>query len=203
MAYNKLHIPLTTLTVPALNRICCIMNLHYRKIPFSVGAGRQSLDESDFPPEDSLTAHDFLQGYTNWLMILDIIVTPEMAASWRVHRALMTEDADWPQTFPAWRLHDQYLCTQFMAKSFILNPDSEDYRHLFEKACNMTSLLDMCTEINDLRQTVQSFWASFSSHPYSFGEVMSPNIPSSSLTPRYQPDDKDCPCASQSFREQC
>jgi hypothetical protein len=38
MAYNKLHIPLTMLTVPALNRTRCNMNLHYRKIPFGVGA---------------------------------------------------------------------------------------------------------------------------------------------------------------------
>jgi hypothetical protein len=66
----------------------------------------------------------------------------------------------------------------------------------------MTSLLDMRTEINDLRQTVQSFQASFSSRPRSFGEVMSPNIPSSSSTPHYQPYDKDRPRPSQSFREQ-
>jgi hypothetical protein len=190
------------LTVSSLHRIRCNINLHYRKIPYGVSVGRQSLDENDFSPEDSLTNHDFLQCYSNWLTILDIIATPEMTAGWRIHRALMTEDSDWPHSFLAWRLHDQYLRTQFMAESFILNPDSEDYRHLFEKARNLTSLSNMRAEINDLKQTVQSFRAFPPPCPRHFGENMSPNVPSSSSVVRYHPYSKDWPHSSHSFREQ-
>jgi len=54
MAYNKIHVPLSMLTTSALSKIHGNDNLKYHKIPFSNGVGKQSLDESSFPLEDSI-----------------------------------------------------------------------------------------------------------------------------------------------------
>jgi hypothetical protein len=66
----------------------------------------------------------------------------------------MTEDENWPHSFLAWHLHNQYLHMQLMAESFILNLGSEDYQHLFKRACNSTLLSDMREEINELKQAI-------------------------------------------------
>jgi len=52
MAYLKLFIPLSMLMTLSLAKICANNSLKYHKIPFSSGAGKQSLDESIFPSED-------------------------------------------------------------------------------------------------------------------------------------------------------
>jgi len=63
MAYNKLYIPLLMLTTSALSRIHTNDSLKFHKIPFGNSIGKQSLDESSFLTEDSLTETTFLQAY--------------------------------------------------------------------------------------------------------------------------------------------
>jgi len=53
MVYNKLYIPLSMLTMSSLSKICMNDGLKFRKIPFGNGIGKQSLDESSFPGEDT------------------------------------------------------------------------------------------------------------------------------------------------------
>ena len=65
MAYNKLYIPLPLLTTASLNRIHNNQNLRFRKVPFGNGIGKQTLDDSLFPTEDTLDAATFLQAYRN------------------------------------------------------------------------------------------------------------------------------------------
>jgi len=55
MAYLKLFIPLSMLMSSSLAKICANNGLKYHKIPFGNGAGKQSLDESIFLPEYSLS----------------------------------------------------------------------------------------------------------------------------------------------------
>jgi len=63
MAYNKIYVPLSMLTTSALSKIHNNDNLKYRKIPFSNGIGKQSLNKSSFPAEDMLTETMFFQSY--------------------------------------------------------------------------------------------------------------------------------------------
>jgi len=70
MAYLKLYIPLSMLTNAALMKICLNDGLKYHKIPFGNGAGQQSLDESIFPPENSLSESIFLQDIETGLLLL-------------------------------------------------------------------------------------------------------------------------------------
>jgi len=79
MAYLKLFIPLSMLTTSALTNIHANNSLKYHKIPFHNGAGKPSLDKLIFPSEDSLSESFFFQAYCNWLNIIDIISSPEVA----------------------------------------------------------------------------------------------------------------------------
>ncbi|KAF8574356.1 hypothetical protein K439DRAFT_1624388 [Ramaria rubella] len=96
MAFNKLYIPLSMLTTSALNRIRNNENLKFQKIPFGDGAGKQSLDESQFPLESSLTVSCFFQSYCNWLAVIDTISTPCLVVGWDEHHAQMLTNEDLP-----------------------------------------------------------------------------------------------------------
>ncbi|KAF8586172.1 hypothetical protein K439DRAFT_1557345 [Ramaria rubella] len=115
MAFNKLYIPLFMLTTSTLNRIRNNENLKFKKIPFGDGAGKQSLDESQFPLESSLTVSLFFQSYRNWLAVVDSISTPQLAVGWYEHHAQMLADEDFDSSFAAWRDHDKQLHSQYMA----------------------------------------------------------------------------------------
>ena len=56
-------------TMSSLSRIRTNDNLKFHKIPFGNGIGKQSLDESSFLSEGSLTKTTFLQAYRNWLIV--------------------------------------------------------------------------------------------------------------------------------------
>src|SRR5882724_12522459 len=92
MAYNKLYIPLSMLTTSALSKICMNDSLRFCKIPFGNGIGKQSLDESSFPGEDTLMETTFLQAYRNWLTIIDVIATADVAVGWYKHHDHMLRD---------------------------------------------------------------------------------------------------------------
>jgi len=132
MAYLKLYILLLMLTTAALSKIRSNDGLKYHKIPFSNGAGKQSLDESLFPPESSLSESLFLQAYRNWLTIIDIITSLEVAVGWYEHHAKMLQDQKFLASFEAWHDMDRQLHTQFIDNLFIVDPTSTTYTQLFE-----------------------------------------------------------------------
>ncbi|KAF8585568.1 hypothetical protein K439DRAFT_1560998 [Ramaria rubella] len=134
MAHLRLFIPLSMLTTAILNKICNNDNLKFKKIPFGNGAGKQSLDESQFPPESSLDTFLFFQAYMNWLTIIDAIADPRLAVGWYEHHAKMPHDENFNITFLAWQEPDRQLCSQFMIKPFLVNPYHATYVQLFEHA---------------------------------------------------------------------
>jgi len=92
MAYNKIYVLLSMLMTSALSKIHGNDNLKYRKVPFGNGSGKQSLNESSFPQEDSLSETMFFQAYRNWLTIIDMIAMPEAAVGWYEHHSRMLHD---------------------------------------------------------------------------------------------------------------
>src|SRR5882724_5721517 len=112
---------LTMLTTPALSKVCMNYNLKFRKIPFGNGIGKQSLDEASFPDENSLTETSFLQAYHNWLTVIDIVATPDVAVSWYEHHSRMLRDEKFSGFyFEAWRDMDKQLRTQFITRHFAI-----------------------------------------------------------------------------------
>jgi len=135
MAYNKLYIPLTMLTTPALSKIRTNDNLKFCKIPFGNGIGKQSLDEASFPNEDSLTETPFLQAYRNWLTVIDIIATADVAVGWYEHHSRMLRDEKFSGFyFDTWRDMDKQLRTQFITRPFAIDPYSATYIQLLERS---------------------------------------------------------------------
>jgi len=92
MAFNKIHIPLSMLTTSTLSKIHSNDNLKYCKILFGNGVGRQSLDETSFAPESSLTETTFFQSYRNWLMVINMVATPKVTMGWYEHCSRMLCD---------------------------------------------------------------------------------------------------------------
>jgi len=141
MAYNKLYIPLSMLTTPALSKIHMNDNLKFCKIPFGNGIGKQSLDEASFPSENTLTVTTFLQAYRNWFSIINIIMTPEMVVGWYEHHSRMLRDEKFVGfNFEAWHDMDKKLHTQFITRPFPIDPDSPTYIQLLERS-HMDSFL--------------------------------------------------------------
>ena len=93
MAYNKLYIPLSLLTTASLDRICNNQNLWFHKVPFGNGVGKQTLDDSSFPTEDTLDATTFLQAYCNWLSIVDRLADSILAGGFHSHYDRMIADS--------------------------------------------------------------------------------------------------------------
>jgi len=67
MIHLKLFIPLSMLTTVSLMQIQYNDNLNFKKIPFGYTAGKYVLDESHFPPKDSLTNSEYMQAHKCWL----------------------------------------------------------------------------------------------------------------------------------------
>src|SRR5882724_5810624 len=123
MAYLKLYIPLLMLTTAALSKVHSNDGLKYHKIPFGNGSGRQSLDETLFPPETSLSESLFLQAYCNWLTINDIITELEVAVGWYEHHAKMLQDHKLSALFELHLRHgtmwtDSYICNSLIIISW-------------------------------------------------------------------------------------
>jgi len=89
MAYNKIYVPLSMLTTSTLSKIHSNDNLKYCKIPFGNGIGKQSLNKSSFLSEATLTKTSFYQSYRNWLTVIDMIATPEVAIGWYENHSRM------------------------------------------------------------------------------------------------------------------
>ena len=134
MAFFKFYIPLSMLTTSALTKIRANDGLKYHKIPYGNGVGKQSLDESIFPAENTLSELLFLQAYHNWLSVLDIVAMPEVAVGWYEHHLQMLHDQKILASFEAWRSMDKQLCTQFIEDPFVVDPSCNMYTQLFECA---------------------------------------------------------------------
>ena len=134
MAYLKLYIPLSMFMTTAFSKIHLSNGLKYHKIPFGNGAGWQSLDESIFPPEHTLMESLFLQVYQNWLTIIDMVLSPEVAVGWYEHHSKMLQDQKFSASFEAWQDMDKQLCMQFIDNPFIVDPMCLTYAQLFERA---------------------------------------------------------------------
>ena len=135
MAYSKLFIPLSMLTISTLTKIHANDGLKYHNIPFSNGAGKHSLDESVFPSEDSLSESFFLQAYHNWLNIINLISSPEVTVRWHEHHLKMLQDKKISSLFDAWHDMDKQLHTQFITCPFVVDPYSMTYVQLLKWAC--------------------------------------------------------------------
>ena len=120
------------LTTSALAKICANISLKYHKIPFGNGTGKQSLDESIFPPKDSLSESQFLQAYRNWLYIIDLILSPEVAIGWHEHHSKMLQDQHFSSPFDAWHDMDKQLHMQVVEDPIIIDPTCSTYSQLFE-----------------------------------------------------------------------
>ncbi|KAF8515304.1 hypothetical protein JB92DRAFT_3156074 [Gautieria morchelliformis] len=98
-------------------------NLRYKKIPFGNGVGKQSLDDSFFPAENSLDTATFLQAYQNWLSVVDKLADAALAKGWHCHHARMLADIAFAQHLSAWRMLDRTLRAQFTDKPFLVDPN--------------------------------------------------------------------------------
>ncbi|KAF8510531.1 hypothetical protein JB92DRAFT_2831525 [Gautieria morchelliformis] len=136
MAFNGIYIPLSMLTTAALDRIRSNDNLRYKKIPFGNGVGKQSLDDSFFPAEESLDTATFLQAYQNWLSVVDKLADAALAKGWHCHHARMLADTAFAQHLSAWRMLDRTLRAQFTDKPFLVDPNDPTYFAMFERARN-------------------------------------------------------------------
>src|SRR5882724_11213261 len=124
--------PFLTLTTAALSKIHTNDCLKLHKIPFGNGIRKQSLDKSSFPSEDSLMETTFLQVYRNWLTIIDVIVTANVAVGWYEHHSCMLQDDKFMAYFDAWCDMDKQLHTQFISHPFLVDPNSTTYVQLLE-----------------------------------------------------------------------
>ncbi|KAF8582454.1 hypothetical protein K439DRAFT_1351182 [Ramaria rubella] len=192
MAFNKMYIPLSMLKTSALNHICNNDNLKFKKVPFSNGAGKQSLDESQFPSESSLSILLFFQAYRNWLSDIDIISNPQLAVGWYEHHAEMLTDEDFDNSFAAWRNLDKQLHSQFMTTPFLVDPKKPAYLHMLE--CSR-----LTTAITSGKFCDDSDHHSFRS--YSSGGSHCPAITPSASSPCFSPYDKDHPRTANSFSD--
>jgi len=170
-------------------------NLKFRKIPFGNGIGKQSLDEASFPDENSLTETSFLQAYRNWLTVIDIVATPDVAMGWYEHHSRMLRDEKFSSFyFEAWWDMDKQLRTQFITRPFAIDPYSTTYIQLLEHL-RMDSFLAHA-EKAQLTFESQRAARSYTSH--------SPRSEIGTHTmQRYAPYDKDSEKGGQadSFRE--
>jgi len=104
----------------------------------------QEMDETAFVAEDKLSDFEFVQAYTNWFTLIDMVSDPVNEQGWHMHHKRMVSDRglqDWAQS---WCAHDQLLHSQFMLKLFIIYPSSATYKKQF-KYCKLDqALLGVC-----------------------------------------------------------
>jgi len=134
MAYNKLYIPLLMLTTPALSSIHRNDYLKFHKFPFGNSLGKQTLNESTFPTQDTLMETMFLQAYRNWLMVINVISTPNVGVRWYEHHSRMLRNEKFKAFFDAWWDMVKQLCTQFITCPFMIDHYSPTYIQLLERA---------------------------------------------------------------------
>src|SRR6266481_6700452 len=132
MAHNRIYIPLSLLTITALNQIQLNHNVKFRKISFGNSAGKTSIDEASFPPEDSLTENNFWQAYKNWLTLVETLVGPAVVEGWWAHHLKMLSDRNFIHWFTAWHAYNKLLWVHFISKPFIIDPRSSIYSEQFE-----------------------------------------------------------------------
>jgi len=75
-----------------------------------------------------------LQAYRNWLTIINIVVTADVAVGWYEHHSQMLRDDKFTAYFDAWHDMDRQLRTQFITRPFIVDPYSTTYVQLLERA---------------------------------------------------------------------
>ncbi|KAF8494286.1 hypothetical protein JB92DRAFT_3126980 [Gautieria morchelliformis] len=184
MAFNSIYILLSMLTTAALDRTRSNDNLRYKKMPFGNGDGKQSLDDSFFPPEDTLNTATFLQAYQNWLSVVDKIANAALAKGWHCHHVRMLADTSFTAHLPASRILDRMLCMQFTDKPFLVDPNDPMYFAMFERAWNSIS------------HQASSYLDSHSSR-----YTAAPDPAATSHSMRYSPYDKDHMWSGNSFRE--
>ena len=148
------------LTTSSLSKIHSNDNLKYRKIPFGNSIMKQSLDESSFPQEDSLSETTFFQAYRNWLIVIDMIAMPEVTVGWYKHHSRILHDKCFSLSFDAWWDMDKQLQMQFINHPFTINLTCSTYFHLLEHAC-MDAFLSQCAKT----QQVFKSHCSFQSYP--------------------------------------
>jgi len=140
-----------------LPKILSNENLKYCKIPFGNGIGKQSLGKSTFPTEDTLMETTCFQSYRNWLMVIDMIVTPKVAVGWYEHHSRMLQDEHFFTAFDAWNDMDKQLHTQFINHPFAIDPEISTYTHLLEQA-HMNTFLAHCAKSQQTFESHHSFW---------------------------------------------
>jgi len=96
--------------------------------------GKYILNSDLFPDKDSLTEQTFFQAYRNWLTVIDIIVTPDVAVGWYKHHSRMLRDDKFTAFFDAWCNMDKQLCMQFIIRPFQIEPYSATYIQLLERS---------------------------------------------------------------------
>ena len=98
----------------------------------------------------------FLQAYRNWLTIIDVIATADVAVGWYEPHSHMLCDDKFTAYFDAWCDMDKQLHMQFISHPFIVDPNSTTYLQLLEQA-HMDSFF---SQAEKSQQTFEKQWAS-------------------------------------------
>jgi len=88
---------------------------------------KQTLDPAQFGNKDNLSIHEWWQAYRTWLSLIDIIADTHVAVGWHEHHDKMWADDAFSHSARAWHTHDKQMCTQFVARPFILDPKGSIY----------------------------------------------------------------------------
>ena len=102
----------------------------------------------------------FLQAYRNWLTVIDIVSTPDVAVGWHKHHFRMLRDEKFSgYYFEAWWDMDKQLHTQFFSHPFAIDPYSTTYVQLLE-------CLHMDSFLARAEKAQHSFESQQSAHSY-------------------------------------
>ena len=85
-----------------LNQVHTSDSLKFTKISSGNGIGKNMLDITAFPSEASLTWIDFLQAYTNWILVIKSTCNDTVARGWYTHYDQMIADPDFVKWFLEW-----------------------------------------------------------------------------------------------------
>jgi len=123
----------------------------------------------------------FLQAYHNWLTIIDIIASPQVAVGWYEHHSKMLQDQKFSASFEAWHDMDRQLHIQFIDNPIVVDPMCTTYTQLFEQA-QMDAFLAQANRMQQQQQPQgqNSFWGSRQESSYMPGG-----------SPQYNPYDKE------------
>jgi len=127
-----------------LNNIETNQDIKYKHITYRMGTGKTFLDKVAIVAEDVLCNFEFSQVYTNWLMLIKMVLDPVIEQGWHAHHKRMVLDRGFQDWAQAWHAHDQLLCSQFMLKPFIIDPSSAAYKKQFKHSKLDQALLGVC-----------------------------------------------------------